>query len=37
MLTPRQGNLILAVLALVVLAWLASAEPSPPWTVENWR
>jgi len=35
--TRRQGNWILALLALALLLWLALADPSPPWTNENFR
>jgi hypothetical protein len=35
--TRRQSNWIMVLLLLAILVWLALAEPSPPWTNENFR
>jgi hypothetical protein len=34
---PRWSYWVLALVALALLLWLVTAEPSPPWTNENFR
>lgn len=36
-MTRRRAYLILALVATAILWWLVTAEPSPPWTNENFR
>jgi hypothetical protein len=34
---PRWAYGVLALVALALLWWLVTADPSPPWTNENFR